>query len=263
MTYQMTYRVQRFAELSGVTVRTLHHYDRLGLLKPAQRSEGGYRLYSRGDLLRLERITVLRYLGLSLRQIGKIVSRSAGEELDVAGLLRTQAVILRERRDGLTRVLRAVEAAEQVLEANGRAASGDWQLFQTILEEVSMQENSEWSKKYYNEAAQQAVETRKGEWSPELQEKVTAQWKEMFAKVEAALAAGVEPASEEGRAIAAEWSALVGQFTRGNREVAKGLNSMYADQGNWPAAQSQYAIKPELLEFIRRAVVPEAPASPL
>ena len=78
----------------------------------------------------------------------------------------------------------------------------------------------------------------------------------MFAKVEAALAAGVEPGSEEGRANAAEWSGLAGQFTGGNREVAKGLNSMYADQGNWPAAQSQFAIRPELMEFIRRASAP-------
>jgi DNA-binding transcriptional MerR regulator len=59
-----TFRIQEFAKLAGVTVRALHHYDRLKLLSPAHRSERGYRLYSRADLGRLERILVLRYLGL-------------------------------------------------------------------------------------------------------------------------------------------------------------------------------------------------------
>lgn len=253
----MLYQVQQFATLAGVTVRTLHHYDRLGLLRPEHRSESGYRMYSRQDLLRLERVMVLRYLGLTLRQIGEIVGGPRGEEQDVAQLLRTQAVFLRERRDGLTRVLRAVEAAEQALDGGQAEADGadipGWQLFQTILQEVSMQQNTEWSKKYYSEAAQQAIEQRKGEWSPELQETVTRQWNAMFAKVEAALAAGIDPASDEGRRLAAEWGALVEQFTGGNREVAKGLNTMYEDQQNWPQAQQQYAIKPELMEFIRRA----------
>ena len=61
------YLVQQFAKLAGVTVRTLHHYDRLGLLSPEHRSDSGYRLYTTQDMVRLERIMVLRYLGLPLR----------------------------------------------------------------------------------------------------------------------------------------------------------------------------------------------------
>ena len=64
-----TFRIQEFAKLAGVTVRALHHYDRLKLLSPAHRSERGYRLYCHEDLGRLERILVLRYVGLSLRAI--------------------------------------------------------------------------------------------------------------------------------------------------------------------------------------------------
>src|SRR3954452_16584208 len=57
------YRARAFAELAGVTVRTLHHYDRLGLLR-AKRSSSGYRLYQADDLERLERIAALKFLGL-------------------------------------------------------------------------------------------------------------------------------------------------------------------------------------------------------
>ena len=63
------YQAHQFAELAGVTVRALHHYDRLGLLKPQHRSAGGYRLYADSDLARQEQIAVLKFLGLSLSQI--------------------------------------------------------------------------------------------------------------------------------------------------------------------------------------------------
>lgn len=246
------YLIRQFATLTGVTVRTLHHYDRLGLLSPTQRTESGYRLYTTDDLVRLERIMVLRYIGIPLRQIVDILSDPRQSEQDIATLLQTQAIILRERRDHITRVIRAVEKAGQSLDA---ARTPDWQLFQSIVKEVSMQENTEWSKKYYSEAAQQAIEQRKHEWSPELQEKVTAQWKEMFAKVEAALAKDLDPASAEAQQLAAQWQKLVEGFTGGNREVQKGLNAMYEDQQNWPqSTQQQYAIKPELMDFIRKAM---------
>ena len=63
------YQAHEFAELAGVTIRTLHHYDRLGLLKPSRRTEAGYRLYSESDLVRLEQIIVLKFLGLPLKRI--------------------------------------------------------------------------------------------------------------------------------------------------------------------------------------------------
>jgi DNA-binding transcriptional MerR regulator len=62
------YRIREFAALAGVTVRALHHYDRLGLLKPSGRSDRGYRLYRDCDLARLEHIVVLKFLGLPLKQ---------------------------------------------------------------------------------------------------------------------------------------------------------------------------------------------------
>jgi hypothetical protein len=62
-----TYRIQEFAELTGVTVKALHHYDRLGLLKP-QRALSGYRLYVERDLERLEQILALKFLGFPLQR---------------------------------------------------------------------------------------------------------------------------------------------------------------------------------------------------
>lgn len=69
-----SYRVQEFAELAGVTAKTLRHYDRLGLLRPL-RSKAGYRVYGKKDLPRLEQIVALKFLGLPVKQIGRVLDR--------------------------------------------------------------------------------------------------------------------------------------------------------------------------------------------
>jgi MerR family transcriptional regulator, thiopeptide resistance regulator len=71
------YQARDFAKLAGVTVRTLHHYDRLGLLKPRKRSSAGYRLYQPEDLERVEQIVALKFLGLPLAEIRRVRGRSA------------------------------------------------------------------------------------------------------------------------------------------------------------------------------------------
>jgi DNA-binding transcriptional MerR regulator len=248
------YLIRQFANLAGVTVRTLHHYDRLGLLSPQQRTESGYRLYTTEDLVRLERIMVLRYLGLSLAQIAEMLSNAPNGNLDIAEVLQTQAIILRERRDGITRVLRAVEAAERSLDA---ARIPDWQLFKSIIKELSMQDSTEWPKKYYSQSALEVIEQRTNQWTPELQEDFTRQWNELFAKVEAAIAAGEDPTNPNGRDLARQWQKQVERFTGGNLEIQRGLNAMYNDQNNWPeATKQQHAVKPEIMDFIRKASAP-------
>ena len=79
------YRVGQLAELTGLTVRTLHHYDDVGLLSPSRRSGAGYRLYAGDDVTRLYEILALRQLGLSLEQISDAVNGTTSlEEMLVA-----------------------------------------------------------------------------------------------------------------------------------------------------------------------------------
>src|ERR1051325_2126270 len=84
-----------FAELTGVTVRALHHYDRLGLLKPSGRTVCGYRLYGERDFARLQQIVTLKFIGLSLKQIKNVLDR---DSFDLSTALRLQREILGEKR---------------------------------------------------------------------------------------------------------------------------------------------------------------------
>src|SRR5262245_28369865 len=89
------YRVSEFAERSGVTVRTLHHYDRLGLLRPSGRTEAGHRLYDGRDFVRLQQIVTLKFIGIPLKQIKELLD---GGDLDLAATLRLQRRLLEEKR---------------------------------------------------------------------------------------------------------------------------------------------------------------------
>ncbi len=257
-------RIQEFAKLANVTVRTLHHYDRLGLLSPALRSASGYRLYRIEDLAHLERSLVLRYLGISLREIATLLatgeskqaaSSQSPQAASLSATLDRQASVLRERRDGIDRVLHAIDRAREQLRAE---STPDWALYQTILKEIAMQENQDWTQKYYSPEAHQTIAERKQLWSPELQQKITADWQQMYADVQDALDRHLEPASPEGKALAARWIKLVEAFTGGSKPVLEGLNSLYADRANWPAQKLDPEVqknlpKPELMAFIRAA----------
>jgi MerR family transcriptional regulator, thiopeptide resistance regulator len=240
------YKVQEFAELAGVTVRALHHYDRLGLLKPGGRTQSGYRLYNDSDLARLEQIVVLKFLGLPLKEIRELLTR----ESNLQDSLRRQQAVLAEKRGQLDAAIEAIRKAEKSLQIKREP---DWGLFTKIIKEIEMQNDTNWAKQYFSEEAKTAVEERKGLWSPELQERVSREWAQLFADVEAAL--GENPASAKAQELASRWKKLVSEFTGGNPEIQKGLNRMYSDQGNWPEQSKQnWQIKPEIMSFIMAAM---------
>src|SRR5215831_9172046 len=112
---QHIYQASEFADRAGVTVRTLHHYDRLGLLKPSGRTAAGYRLYGERDFARLQQIVTLKFIGLPLKQIKDLLDRS---DLDLAATLRLQRRMLLEKRRQVEAAIQAIEEAERALKSS-------------------------------------------------------------------------------------------------------------------------------------------------
>src|SRR5436190_1405594 len=141
-----TYRVHEFARLAGVTVKALHHYDRLGLLKP-QRSDAGYRVYASSDLERLEQIVALKFIGLSLKQIAGLLGREA---MPLREALRMQRAVLEDRRRHLDRAIGALRDAEQAIEpdAPSRAA-----VLKTLIAVIERQDDVDVMKQYFSAEA--------------------------------------------------------------------------------------------------------------
>lgn len=102
----MSYSVGQMAELTGVTVRTLHHYDRIGLLVPSLRRSNGYRSYEEDDVERLQRILAYRELGLSLNEIATLLD---DPEADRTAHLRRQEMLLRGRISALEEMIAAIQ----------------------------------------------------------------------------------------------------------------------------------------------------------
>lgn len=240
------YRVSEFAQKMGVTVRTLHHYDRLGLLRPSGRTQAGHRLYGDRDFARLQQIVTLKFIGLPLRQIKELLE---GGELDLESTLRLQRRLLQEKRRQVDAAIQAIEEAERSLQSG---SAPDLAALKKIIEVMERQNSMEWTKKYYSEEAQAKIAERGREWTPEMQATVEQKWKSLISDVEAAIAAKLDPASAKAKELAKRWEELIRGFTGGDPEVQQGLQKLYADQQNWPQ-NFQKPFSDAVCEYIAKA----------
>lgn len=243
------YQAHEFAARTGVTVRTLHHYDRLGLLRPSARSAAGYRLYGEGDVARLQQILTLKFLGLPLRQIKDLLAQAPD---DLATTLRLQREAIAERRRQLDLALDAIAEAERRLAAG---ADLDWDGLKRITEAITMQRDWDqldwsWTQQYSAEGQRQKLAARNV--PPEVVKQGERDWAILIAEVEAATAAGEDPVGAHARALAGRWAALVQGFTGGDPEIEANLKKMYADMDNWPTTWRPCS--PEAWAFMDKAL---------
>ena len=244
------YRVQAFAGLAGVTVRALHHYDRLALLKP-RRTAAGYRLYSERDLERLEQIVALKFLGLPLKQIRTVLDR---DSRSFAEVLHAQRRTLEEKRRRLDRAIGAIADAERSLRPGCPA---DAAVLKRIIEVIEMSDHAEEMKRYYSDAAWGELSRRRDEMTEQLRDiamEGTRKWRTLFADVTAAL--DTDPAGPAAQALFDRWQALIDEFTGGNAGIKEGLGRAWQDRDNWSGAMRQQSAEfgdPRVWEFIRKA----------
>lgn len=235
-------KVGELARRTGLTVRTLHHYDEIGLLRPARRSATtigpGYRLYGPDEVERLTHIVLLKRLGLSLEKI-----RSGLDDPDLS-LLRTleiQVGRLREEIDHSTRLLRRLEALTERIDRAGSAPAED--LMET-LEWIAMYE------KYYTPEQLRQLEERKATVGAARIAEVEAEWPRLIAEVRAAMERGVDPASEEAARLAARWTGLVEEFTGGDAGIARAAGRLYKEE---PSVRAKTGIDAGIMEWVRKA----------
>ncbi|OSA93429.1 UNVERIFIED_ORG: methyltransferase type 11 [Clostridium botulinum] len=109
-------KIGEFAKRSGVTVKTLLHYDKIGLLKPYEKTEAGYRIYCEDDFLRLQQITTLKFIGISLSEIAHILNES-GENLE--SMVKIQKRALEEKKRHIDSVIEIFNNAENTAKQKG------------------------------------------------------------------------------------------------------------------------------------------------
>jgi DNA-binding transcriptional MerR regulator len=223
-----SYRIGEFAKLAGVTVRALHHYDRIGLLKP-QRGSSGFRLYRLEDLERLEQIAALKFLGIPLQEIRLLLKHGP---LTLVDSLHVQREALAEKRKLIDRAVVAIEAAEKVIQSG---QSTDASILRKIIEAIDMQPQENFMRKYYTDQAWLDRERIVQETPLEIRKKNLEAWRQLFAEIEADI--DLDPASESAQALTKRWLQLAETAHGGNEAVRAGNIEAWKDYQNWPRDQ--------------------------
>lgn len=207
-------KVGELARRAGVTVRALHHYDSIGLLRPSGRSEGGYRLYSREDVARLHGIQTLRQLGVPLAEVARLLDGAAGS-LEAALARQIDALDAQIDR---SRALRERLGVMCLLLKDGRTpALEDW------LASLSMMGTYE---QYFS-----AEELRRAfsRWKP-----FEAEWLPLVQAIRAAMDRGVPPGGVEVQPLAVQWIDLATRWMDGDIGFLGRWGSMLRQQPGLP-----------------------------
>ncbi len=232
------YRVGAVATLTRVSVRTLHHYDRIGLLRPSAQTDAGYRLYATSDLLRLQQILTLRYLGFPLARIGELLDRP---DFDLVAALRIQRRILGDRVRELDRIDAAIGDLLERREATG---DWDWELATRASEEVGrgLEQRKDEMETYYTPEQMKRFENLRNEIPQGVIAAIEQGWTALLAEVRPAREGGMDPASAEARALADRWTELdrwtVRHFPDDLQEAIKANYDRGAFEGHERAPQA-------------------------
>lgn len=235
--------------MSGVTSRTLRHYDAIGLLVPAGSTRGGQRLYGRAELLRLQQVLVLRELGVGLPQIAAALD--AGDDPDARlRVLRVHHERLLAERDRFDRLARTVASTLESLEGGSTMSAADlYDGFDHRRHEPEARER----------------------WGDEAVDRSTARWQAMTAEQRAThqqegdavnaalavrLAAGTPVTDPAVRDLVARHHAWVSQFWTPDAEAYVGLGAMYVDDPRFTATYD--AVAPGLAAYLRDAIAAHA-----
>jgi MerR family transcriptional regulator, thiopeptide resistance regulator len=232
-------KVGDLAKQTGVSVRTLHYYDEIGLLSPSHRTEAGYRLYSQQDIIRLQQIVSLRQIGFSLEEIRDCLEQ---RNFSFDRILQLHSTQLREQIALAQKLLNRLEAIEQTLSA--RETVSVETLIQTI-EVMSMFE------KYYTPEQLETLKQRRELLGEDQIQQAQADWQTLIEQARVEMAQGTDPTSEPVKALARRSLELIQAFTGGDPGIEQSLNRMY--QQEQPEVVSHGAIDAAVMEYLGRA----------
>ncbi|MFI8102580.1 MerR family transcriptional regulator [Streptomyces sp. NPDC086023] len=243
----MSYSVGQVAGFAGVTVRTLHHYDEIGLLSPGGRSHAGHRRYEDADLDRLQRILFYRELGFPLDEVAVLLD---DPDTDPQEHLRRQHALLTDRIDRLKEMAAAVELA---MEADKMGinltpeekfeAFGDFDPDQYAAEAEQRWGNSE----AYRQSQQRAAQYTKEDW-----QRFMAEHEGIARRIAALMEEGVPAGSEAATDLAEEHRGWIGHSYDCSYEMHRCLGEMYVADPRFTATYDR--IRPGLAVYLREAI---------
>jgi DNA-binding transcriptional MerR regulator len=235
------WKVGELARRTGLSVRTLHYYDEIGLLSPSRRTDSGHRLYTAGDVVRLQQIKSLRALGFSLREIRECLDRP---DFPLQRVLQLHLSRLRERIELERRLCDRLEEVAARLGSGEEVSSKEF--IDTVMEVIGMSERLE---KYYTPEQLEYLEQRRRE---ERIRQAEAEWAELIERVRAEMEAGTDPSSGRVQLLARRWMELVNEFTGGDPGIERSVGAMWRQEENIHGIDT--GEMREMMAYVSRAV---------
>jgi DNA-binding transcriptional MerR regulator len=232
-------KVGELARRTGLTVRTLHHYHEIGLLEPSLHTESGHRLYTAGDIARLQQVISLRQLGFSLEDIRACLDRPGFSPLEV---IRLHVARLREQIELQKGLCERLEALAAYFDSALEVSADD---FLRTIEVMNMIEN------YYTPEQLQTLRKRREEAAAagvDIAAQGAADWAALLEQYRAAMEAGTDPADPKLQELEKRRQALVNAFTGGDKGIEQNLKRLWTEQGDKLSAQ--YGYDPKLMEYL-------------
>lgn len=245
----MAYTVKQLAEISGVTVRTLHHYDAINLLKPARYGENNYRYYEEEQALQLQQILFFRELGFSLKEIAKVLSSGSFDRLHA---LNAHKKALAERVEHLQRLILTVD--KTIARLKGEKIMSDKNLYEG-LDPQKRAEQKEKLLAYYGECARPTIEEsmeRTKDWKKSDYDRVKREEKEINERLVICLQNGLPADHPDTQAIVEQHYQFIYQFYTPNKEMYLGLGKMYVTNPDFRAHYDAFHF--ELAEYLAKAI---------
>jgi len=240
------YRVRDFARMTGVTVKALQHYDRIGLLRPC-RTPAGHRIYGDKEIERVQQIVALKSIGVPLKQIKQVLERHT---LSLVDALKAQRAVLAAERSRLQQALNAISIVEAELT---RGQLSDALALAQLIELLTIQDDVEAMHQYFSPEAWAKFGDYWVDWPPP-------RWRELFRDAEAAL--GASPDSETAEALVARffalWHAESGDDPQLKAAIRYGSMKAFLDRENWPPRMQRRWLEfrfPEIHRFLGAATL--------
>jgi MerR family transcriptional regulator, thiopeptide resistance regulator len=238
------WKVGELARRTGLSVRTLHYYDEIGLLSPSRRTEAGHRLYTAGDVVRLQQIKSLRHLGFGLEEIRECLDRP---DFPLSRVIELHLSRLREQIELQQKVRDRLEAmAARLRAADGVSAE---ELVKMATEVIEMSERSE---RYYTPEQREYLEQRRRSLGEERIREVEEEWPRLIEQVRAEMEADTEPANERVQQLARRWMELIQEFTGGDPGIERSVSNMWRHEETIHGMDT--APMREMMEYVSRAM---------
>ncbi|PEM70562.1 MerR family transcriptional regulator [Bacillus pseudomycoides] len=235
------WKVGELAKQTGLTVRTLHHYDQIGLFSPSEVTDSRHRIYTETDITKLQQILSLKQLGFTLEEIKETIENPDFNPIEI---IKVQLETTKKQIEIQQKLYSRLEGMYELLSNQQEVQSEN---FIKLIEVINM------SEKYFTHEQLEKIKIQNEQFSSEEKKEIEDQWFELIAKIRTELEKKTPTNHPEVIELAKRWKELTNKFTDGDPEIIKAAERFHAENPN-NALQHGIDIDEKLYKFIKESM---------